>query len=138
MLAAVDFDGALEAIRSLGMARGRVIGASREEVESAIATCAAALGHPLMRRAAIAVRRSAARREVPVLLRLPKGILAEGIVDLAFREEGANGPAWAVVDFKTDREIGMHQADYERQVGLYAQAISRATGEPSNPWLLVV
>ena len=138
MLAAVNFDGAPEAIRSLGMARGRLLGTSQEEFESAIATCAAALGHPLMRRAAIAARRGAARREVPVLLRLPNGILAEGIVDLAFRDEDARGSAWTVVDFKTDREIATRQPDYERQVGLYAQAISRASGEPSNPWLLVV
>ena len=138
MLAAVDFDGAPEAIRSLGMARGRLLGASREEVESAIARCAAALRHPLMLRAAIAARRGAARREEPVLLRLPNRSLAEGIVDLAFREEEANGPAWIVVDFKTDREIGIRQPEYERQVGLYARAISKATGEPSNPWLLIV
>ena len=138
MLAAVGFDGVPEAIRSLAMARGRLLGASREEVESAITTCAAALRHPLLLRAAIAARRGAVRREEPVLLRLPNGILAEGIVDLAFRDEDARGSAWTVVDFKTDREIGTRQSEYERQVGLYARAISKATGEPSNSWLLVV
>ena len=86
----------------------------------------------------MAARCGAARREVAVLLRLPNRTLAEGILDLAFREEEARGPAWIVVDFKTDREIGMRQPDYERQVGLYAQAISKATGEPSNPRLLLV
>jgi len=59
--------------------------------------------------------------------------LAEGAVDLAIREEEPNGPAWTVVDFKTDREIGMRQPEYERQIGLYAWAITKASGEPSNP-----
>ncbi len=91
-----------------------------------------------MRRAATAARVARLRREAPILLRLPDQTLAEGVVDLAFREETSRGPVWTVVDFKTDREIGGRRAEYERQVGLYASAISKASGEPADGWLLVV
>ena len=60
---------------------------------------------------------------------LPGGLLVEGIVDLAFEEGGS----WIVVDYKTDREIDATGEDgYRRQVGLYASAISRATGKPAS------
>jgi ATP-dependent exoDNAse (exonuclease V) beta subunit len=60
------------------------------------------------------------------------------VVDLAFREDTSNGSVWTVVDFKTDREISNRQVEYERQVGLYTSAISKASGEPAEGWLLVV
>ena len=56
----------------------------------------------------------------------------------AFREQTAQGPRWTVVDWKTDLELGARRASYERQVGLYAEAIARATGEPAEGLLLVV
>ena len=68
------------------------------------------------------------------MLRLADGSLAEGVVDLAFRE--ARG--WTVVDFKTDREISARRHEYARQLALYARAISAATGEPARAVLLVV
>ena len=43
------------------------------------------------------------RRETPVFLRLEDGRLAEGVVDLAFREPG--GDDRVAVDFKTDQEL---------------------------------
>jgi len=76
-----------------------------------------------------------------VALRLPDGSLAEGVVDLAFREpaDAARGAAeWTVVDFKTDRELETRRVEYARQVALYAEAVTRATGEPARPVLLVV
>ena len=69
-----------------------------------------------------------------MLLRRDDGELLEGVVDLAYRD----GDMWTVVDFKTDRELGEHRAEYERQVALYAEAITRATGEKARPVLLIV
>jgi ATP-dependent exoDNAse (exonuclease V) beta subunit len=76
-----------------------------------------------------------------VALRLEDGSLAEGVVDLAFREPAAaarGAGAWTVVDFKTDRELEARRAEYERQVALYARAVALATGEPARAVLLVV
>ena len=67
-------------------------------------------------------------------LRLEDGSLAEGVVDLAFREGGA----WTVVDFKTDRELAAGRAVYEAQVLLYVRAIAAATGESARGVLLRV
>jgi ATP-dependent helicase/nuclease subunit A len=61
------------------------------------------------------------------------GTMVEGVVDLAFEESGQ----WHVVDFKSDRwvnEVG--EAQYRRQVGLYAEAISKATGKRASGTIL--
>ena len=61
--------------------------------------------------------------------------MVEGIVDLAFEEQGA----WTVVDYKTDRELAtLGEERYRRQVALYAQAIAQATGQPSTGVLVRV
>jgi ATP-dependent exoDNAse (exonuclease V) beta subunit len=120
---------------------GRLLGATPEEVAAAEAAATAALAHPLLQRAARAAARGGLRRETPVALRLEDGSLAEGVVDLAFREPpGAprGAGAWTVVDFKTDREVAARRAGYTRQVALYARAVARATGEPARAVLLVV
>jgi ATP-dependent helicase/nuclease subunit A len=62
------------------------------------------------------------------------GELIEGVVDLAFREDGA----WVVVDFKTDAEIAGRKARYETQVLLYVEAIRLATGDGARGVLLAV
>jgi len=129
-LAAVDLDAAEPAVRAVAAAQARLLGASAEELRAAAAAATAALAHPLLRRAAAS---GAVRRETPVVLRLADGSLAEGVVDLAFRE--AEG--WTVVDFKTDRELGARRAEYARQVALYARAVAAATGEPARAVLLV-
>jgi hypothetical protein len=112
--------------------QGRIVGASADEVAAASAAVVAALAHPVIARAAAS---PALRREVPVSLALEDGRLAEGVVDLAFRD--AHG-AWTVVDWKTDAELGSRRATYAAQVRLYADAIARATGERAEPLLLVV
>ena len=89
----------------------------------------------MLRRAAAA---EALRRETPLLLRREDGSLLEGVVDLAFREAGAAGARWVVIDFKTDRELGEQRATYAEQLRLYARAIAAATGEPVEPILLSV
>jgi len=69
-----------------------------------------------------------------VPLRLEDGSLAEGVVDLAFREDGE----WTVVDFKTDRDLAVHRASYQAQVRIYAAAVAAATGEATRGALLVL
>ena len=135
VLAAADLGADAAALAELAALQGRLVDATPEEVAAAAVAAAQALEHPVLRRAA---RATALRRETPVLLRQADGRLAEGVVDLAFREETAKGARWTVVDWKTDREVGARRATYERQVGLYAEAISRATGEPAEGMLLVV
>jgi ATP-dependent exoDNAse (exonuclease V) beta subunit len=135
LLAAADLGADLAALAELAALQGRLVQATPEEVDAAALAAQHALAHPVLRRAA---RATAVRRETPVLLRQSDGRLAEGVVDLAFREETKTGARWTVVDWKTDREIGSRRATYERQVGLYAEAISRATGEPAEGLLLVV
>ncbi len=135
LLAAVDLDADAAALRADAAHQGRIVGASEQEIAAAVVAAERALAHPVLRRAALA---KAVRRETPVLLRRDDGVLAEGVVDLAFREETRQGPRWIVVDWKTDREIGERRSAYEAQVGLYAQAIEHATGEPAEGMLLVV
>jgi ATP-dependent helicase/nuclease subunit A len=68
-----------------------------------------------------------------VTLTLEDGTLVEGVVDLAFEEDGG----WVVVDYKTDREIATAgEEQYRRQVAVYASAIARATGAPASGVLL--
>ena len=92
------------------------------------------LAHDLLVRARRATARGACRRETPVTVTLEDGTLVEGVVDLAFEEDGE----WIVVDYKTDREIAAAGEDrYRRQVALYASAIARATGGRASGILLL-
>ena len=87
----------------------------------------------MLDRARAAAARGACRRETPVACTLADGTLVEGVVDLAFEEEGK----WIVVDYKTDREIGAAGEErYRRQVALYASAIQKATGQPAHGMLI--
>ena len=66
---------------------------------------------------------------------MPDGTMVEGVVDLAFEESGQ----WHVIDFKSDRwvsEVG--EAQYRRQVGLYAAAIGQATGKATTGTILKI
>ena len=132
VLAEVDLHADASQVARVAALQGRIVGASADEVSAAGAAVIAALAHPVIARAAASL---ALRRETPVSLRLEDGRLAEGIVDLAFREPGRG---WTVVDWKTDVELGARRATYAAQVQLYAEAIARATGELAEPLLLVV
>jgi ATP-dependent exoDNAse (exonuclease V) beta subunit len=132
VLAAVDLHADAPGVARVAALQGRIAGASAEEVRAAAETVVAALRHPVVSRAAVS---AALRREVPIAFAQPDGRLAEGVVDLAFREADAS---WTVVDFKTDAELGARRAAYAAQVRLYADAIARATGEPAEAMLLVV
>ena len=137
MMASVDLHAEAVAIRALATNHGRLVGAPPDEVEAAILAVRAALGHPLMVRAAAAERLGKLRREVPVILNTSEGVL-EGIIDLAFAESAGDGDRWTVVDFKTDAALDGLRAIYETQVRLYATAITTATGRPASAALLIV
>ena len=108
----------------------RFLGATPEEDAAAIEAVTVALTHPIMRQARAA---SDVRRESPVIHQRPDGVLAEGIIDLAFR--GDDG--WIVVDFKTD-DIVTPDGVYAEQLRLYVEAVQTATGEPTRGVLLRV
>jgi ATP-dependent exoDNAse (exonuclease V) beta subunit len=131
VLAAVDLAATPAAVAAVSAIEGRLLEAAPDEVEAATACVAAALAHPLLRRAAAASR---LRRESPVALRLDDGTLVEGVVDAAF--EDADG--WTVVDFKTDVDLAGRLDEYRRQVQMYARAIRAVTGAPVRAVLLHV
>jgi ATP-dependent exoDNAse (exonuclease V) beta subunit len=138
ILATVPLDADNEAVHAAARAHGRFVGATMEEIAAAADAVRATLAHPLLRRAAACASRDDLRREVPVLLRVEGGGLAEGVLDLAFRERTEDGATWTVVDFKTDREVESNRARYAAQVALYARAVQVATGEGARGVLLVV
>jgi hypothetical protein len=117
VLAAVDLDAGDEAVAAVARAEGRLVGASEEEVVAAADAAVRALAHPILRRAAESARRGECRRETPVSLPGPGGVLIEGVIDLAFRERLTR---------------------YETQVLLYVEAIQAATGEGATGVLLCV
>ncbi len=133
ILATVELRGDAEHVRAVGANHARLVGATPEERDAAIIAVRAALTHPLLVRAAAAEDRGGLRREVPVVVRTPEGLI-EGVVDLAFSEPAG----WTVIDFKTDAELDHRRPIYEAQVREYAKAISAATGAPAAPVLLVV
>ena len=102
-----------------------------EEVEAATDAVLGALAHPLLKRAADATR---CHRETPLVLRLEDDQVLEGTLDLAFFDDGA----WTVVDFKTDRDLGVFEEQYRRQVAWYVHTLERLTGESARGVLLQI
>ena len=138
ILATVDLDTDAEAIRAAAGCKERMHDpATKDEVDAAMTAATAALRYPVLRRAACAGK-GGLRRETPVLLKLGDGTLAEGVLDLAFREADAGFDGWTVVDFKTDREFSNAPGNYLEQVRLYAQAVAAATRLPARGIILVV
>ncbi|HXF41313.1 MAG TPA: UvrD-helicase domain-containing protein [Blastocatellia bacterium] len=133
MLSVVDLNANADTVKAVAELQGRLYGASEAEITAAAETVARALAHSLMRRAAAASEIGHCRRETTVAILLEDGVLVEGIVDLAFIDDTR---AWVVVDFKTDFEIAGKLEEYRAQVGLYARAISRATGSTATAVLL--
>jgi ATP-dependent exoDNAse (exonuclease V) beta subunit len=138
MLASIDLGAGLDAIQASPAINGRLVGAPEEEVQAAIVTVHAALGHPILQRAAISARKGELRRETPVLLTLDDGSPVEGVVDLAFREDTPDFNGWTVVDFKTDRRFATSSDRYTAQVSTYSEAVRRATDLPSRGIVLVI
>jgi ATP-dependent exoDNAse (exonuclease V) beta subunit len=138
ILADVDLQSSAEAVRVAAEIHGRLVDATKAEIQAAAATVEATLLHPIMRRAARAADNDGLRRETPILLQRADGTLAEGTADLAFREETPDFNGWIVVDFKTGGEFEANQARYTTQVALYAEAIGKATSLPAKGILFVV
>ena len=108
---------------------GRVLGATDQEIKDAAEAADAALKHPLFDRAR---KSKLCRRELPILLKLEGNRIIEGVIDLAFEENGT----WHVVDFKTDAEIGPSRKRYENQLRWYCLALARLNKTPVEAHLL--
>jgi ATP-dependent exoDNAse (exonuclease V) beta subunit len=135
VLARVPFDAGRAQINDIAAGEARILGMDDNDAAAAAEVVERALAHDLLVRARHATRRGTCRRETPVTLTLDDGTLVEGVVDLAFEENGE----WTVVDYKTDREIATAGEDqYRRQIALYASAIARATGAPASGVLLQI
>lgn len=132
ILATVSLDADEVAIADAARIQGRITGAAEGELSAARDVVREALAHPLLARARAAER---VLREALVMLREEDGTILEGVVDLAFYEEGRG---YTVVDFKTDIEMGEREAAYKAQVAAYARAIAAATGQPARGVLLSV
>ena len=127
VLSLVDLSADVSGVQAVAELQGRLLGAPTDEIAAATETVTRALAHPLMRRAAAASIVGRCRRETPIAIKLEDELLVEGVVDLAFCDDG-DAETWLVVDFKTDFEIKDKLEEYRRQVSIYAQAIARATG----------
>ena len=132
VLATVPLDAERAAISEAAALQARLLKAPAEEVSAATAVVETALAHPLMARAREAWRRGRCRRESPVTTLEPDGSILEGVLDLAFEEDGG----WTVVDFKTQAEMTGPLARHRRQVAAYASVVSRVTGRPATAVLL--
>ncbi len=131
VLAAVDLKTAEADVLATAAVQGRALAAAPEEIAAAVEAVRGALAHPVLRRASAAAE---CHRETPVVVRLPDDSLAEGVLDLAFRE----GAMWTVVDFKTEADVQAHRVRYEDQVRLYASAVSAVTGADAECVLLAI
>ena len=135
VLARAPFDAARAALDDIAALEARVLALGDDESSAAAAIVEQVLAHDLLARARRAEARGACRRETPVTLTLDDGTLVEGVVDLAFEEDGS----WVVVDYKTDRQIALAgEEQYRRQVAAYASAIALATGRPASGILVRV
>jgi len=134
VLADVPLDASAAVVEAIARAQGRALGARDDDIAEAADTVVRVLRHDVVSRARAAAARGLCRRETPVAITQPNGVLVEGIVDLAFEERGR----WVVVDFKTDVDLGVRQPEYARQVRLYADAIAAATALPADAAILQI
>jgi ATP-dependent exoDNAse (exonuclease V) beta subunit len=128
VLASTALDANREAVQALTEVQARIFSAPADEIATATDLVTRVLAHELLGRARAAAARGMCRRETPLTLSLPDGSLVEGVVDLAFEENGM----WTVIDYKTDRELAAAGEDrYRRQVAFYASAVAQSTGKPA-------
>ena len=118
-----------EQLSALARFLGRTLGASEAERTRAVVDVLHALAHPLFERARAAERAGMLYRETPITTRTEDGTLLDGAVDLAFRELGPDGARMILVDYKTDLTIA-DLGPYARQLKSYAEALTRALGQP--------
>jgi ATP-dependent exoDNAse (exonuclease V) beta subunit len=131
VLALTPLDAEPDVIERIAEVQGRLLDAKKDEVAAASAVVASVLKHALMARVRGATR---VRRETPVTWTQKDGTLIEGVLDLAFDEEGET----TVVDFKTDHELSAGEARYRAQLQKYVDAVSLATGRPARGVLFKV
>ena len=135
IMAQAPFDASPEIVDNIAAVQAQLLAMTDEDARAAAAVVSRLLAHDLLSRARAADARGACRRETPVTCTTADGALVEGVVDLAFEENGV----WTVVDYKADRELATEGEDrYRRQVALYATAIARATGRPARGVLVRV
>jgi ATP-dependent exoDNAse (exonuclease V) beta subunit len=127
----VPLDASPAQIRKIAELNARVLGAPPAELKAAAAAVEAALKQPLLDRARASER---CHREYPIVLKLNNGGLLEGILDLAFLEDGI----WTIVDFKTDADTAERGEQYERQLRWYAFGLRELTGQAVRGVLLSV
>jgi hypothetical protein len=120
------------ALADLAEVEGRVLGASSDEAAAAQALVRAALGHDLLRQAAVAAAAGRCRRETPVTFGCPDGSLIEA---LSIWLTSTMGSGWLSTSRPTSRSASRAGA-VRRQVGFYAAAIERATGKRARGALL--
>jgi len=130
-LATAPLDADEPTIDRIVAVQARIVAAPSNEAAAARQVVRAVLSHALIEEARRAEERGALFRETPTTI-VKDGQLLEGTVDLAF--ETADG--YVAVDFKTDRAEGELQESYARQVQLYAEAITQATGKPARAVLM--
>ena len=130
VLSRAPLDADAAALEPLIRFYARLFGCPEPERRAAAEAVLAALEHPVLARARAAAE---LRRESPVALRVSPGELAEGALDLAFRDAGG----WTVVELKTDSSQDLPAA-YHRQLALYVEAVSQATGAPASGVILLV
>ena len=73
-------------------------------------------------------------RELPITLPLSGSRVLEGVIDLAFMEDGQ----WTVVDYKTDGDVEGNRETYERQLRWYMHALTTVTSVPAVGVLLQI
>jgi len=127
----VSLRGTMQDIERLVRFHGRVLGATSAELSAAANAVSSALAHPVLKRVRAAPEH---RREFPLSVLLDSGQLVEGVLDLAFLEDGV----WTVVDFKTDAEVPTRRPHYERQLKWYALGLASLSGLPVRGILLAV
>ena len=132
VLASVPFDASTEVIHRFTELQSRILGATDEEAAYAARVVESVLAEPILERAREAAKADRCRRETPVSWRDGERLI-EGVVDLAFEEEGE----WTLVDFKTDEELA-DKGPYQRQLGMYALAVGATTAKPVSAFLMRV
>jgi ATP-dependent exoDNAse (exonuclease V) beta subunit len=133
VLAIVPLDADADTIRRTAEVQGRLLSPSApaDEIVAAASVVGSVLAHDLMGRARAAAR---FRRETPVTWLQKDGTLIEGVLDLAFEEDGQT----TVVDFKTDHELSAGEARYRAQLQKYVDAVAEATKKPARGVLFKV
>ncbi|HYT73575.1 MAG TPA: PD-(D/E)XK nuclease family protein, partial [Vicinamibacterales bacterium] len=131
VLATVPLDAPADVVARTAGTQGRVLNAGVSEIAAAVSVVSDVLRHDLLARVRAS---SSVKRETPVSWLQKDGVLIEGVLDLAFEENGAT----IVVDFKTDYELAAGETRYRAQLQQYVNAVARATARPASGILFKV